>query len=405
MVRKTIISALIGAGILFAPIAADAVGLGKLSVMSGLGQPFRGEIDLLAVDRNEEGLLAARLATAEAFQIAKVERSSTLLSLRFSIEQKKSGQWFVKLISPTPINDPFLDMLVEINWPSGRLLREYTVLLDPPGLDAQKPVMPEGMGSSQSITHAETSQAVKAEADGSAAIGTAGAGTYGNLNAVYVDQPVQPGATGRPVPALEDTYENLGNFHLNLAIQAYEQAIKRNPSRHAMAEKLAAIRQIARTETALPSGYPLPSAKQARLKSIPAGADDDGAMIENVVAAWSDAWSRKDVESYLSYYGGDFIPEQGKSRVKWEKLRKARLTKPGPIEVKIANLSVEMRSAGLATARFTQRYRSANFHSADRKTLVLVNRDGRWFIRNENAGSNRPAKLVNRLEIAVVNRT
>lgn len=132
--RKTIISALIGAGVLFAPLAADAVGLGKLTVMSGLGQPFRGEIELLALDRAEEGSLSARLASLDAFKEAKIDRSSALAALRFSVEQKKSGEWFIQLTSPQPINDPFLDMLIEVNWPSGRMLREYTVLLDPPSL-------------------------------------------------------------------------------------------------------------------------------------------------------------------------------------------------------------------------------------------------------------------------------
>jgi FimV-like protein len=469
MVRKTIISALIGVGILFAPMAASPVGLGKLTVMSELGQPFRGEIDLLAVDRNEEGSLAARLAPPEAFREAKVERSGALISLRFNVLQKKTGQWFVKLTSPQPLNEPFLDMLVELGWPAGRLLREYTVLLDPPGLAAQTPVMPEGAGLPQPIAHAEAPvkpEIIKADA-GSAVGGEAAAGTYGpvkfgetlkkiaatlkpegvsvrqmqlalfranrqafagnnirrlipgeillipevgraslagtchNLDAV---QPAQSGAIGQAIPALGGAYENLGNFHLNLAIQAYEQAVKFEPSGRAVAEKLAAIKQIARVEMALPSKSPMPAVKPARAESIPADADEDGAMIENVVAEWSDAWSRKDVASYLSYYGDDFVPDHGKSRVKWEKVRKARLTKPGPIEVKIANLSVEMRGAGLATVRFTQRYRSANFHSADRKTLVLVNRDGRWFIRNESAGKYRPAKLVKRLESAGAGR-
>lgn len=130
--RKTIISALIGAGILLTPLAVEAVGLGKLTVKSGLGQPFNGEIELLSVERNEEGTLTARLAAAEAFLQAKIDRSQSLTSLRFAVEQKKSGEWVISLSSPQPINDPFLDLLVEVNWPSGRLLREYTVLLDPP---------------------------------------------------------------------------------------------------------------------------------------------------------------------------------------------------------------------------------------------------------------------------------
>lgn len=142
MVRKTIISALIGAGVLFAAPAAHAVGMGKLTVLSGLGQPFRGEIELLAVERSEEGSLAARLAPPEIFQQAKIERAGALLSLRFDVAQKQSGQWFIKLSSLNPVNEPFLDILVEVNWPSGKLLREYTILLDPPGLAAEQPPAP-----------------------------------------------------------------------------------------------------------------------------------------------------------------------------------------------------------------------------------------------------------------------
>ncbi len=136
--RKTIISALIGAGILLTPLAVEAVGLGKLTVRSGLGQPFNGEIELLSVERNEEGTLSARLASTEVFQQAKIERSLAVTSLRFAVEQKVTGEWVIKLNSAQPINDPFLDLLVEVNWPSGRLLREFTVLLDPPSAVEQQ---------------------------------------------------------------------------------------------------------------------------------------------------------------------------------------------------------------------------------------------------------------------------
>lgn len=130
--RKTIISALIGAGILLTPLAVEAVGLGRLTVKSGLGQPFNGEIELLSVDRYEEGTISARLASTDIYQQARVERSLSLTSLRFAVEQRKGGDWYIKVNSNQPINDPFLDVLVELNWPSGRLLREFTVLLDPP---------------------------------------------------------------------------------------------------------------------------------------------------------------------------------------------------------------------------------------------------------------------------------
>ncbi len=110
----------------------EAAGLGRLTVLSALGQPLRAEIELVAVQRDEIGSLSARLASAEAFRQARMERAEVLSSLRFEINQRDSGQPVVKITSVAPINDPFLDLLVELNWNTGRLIREYTLLLDPP---------------------------------------------------------------------------------------------------------------------------------------------------------------------------------------------------------------------------------------------------------------------------------
>ena len=112
--------------------AAEAVGLGRLSVLSALGQPLRAEIELLSVERDEINTLSARLASAEAFRQARMERAEILSSLRFEIEQRAGGQPVIKITSVVPINDPFLDLLVELSWNTGRIIREYTLLLDPP---------------------------------------------------------------------------------------------------------------------------------------------------------------------------------------------------------------------------------------------------------------------------------
>lgn len=128
--------------LLFSPWAAEAAGLGRLTINSALGQPLKAEIELVAVKKDEIGALVARLASRDAFQQANIEYTAALLFIKFSIEMRPDGQPYVKLTSMQPINDPFVSMLVELNWSSGRLLREYTFLLDPPESEAAKPAAP-----------------------------------------------------------------------------------------------------------------------------------------------------------------------------------------------------------------------------------------------------------------------
>ncbi len=113
------------------PLSVGAAGLGKLTVLSALGQPLRAELDITA-SRNELSSLTAKIASPEAFKQAGIEYVSALSSLRFSLDQRPDGQPYLRLSSSGSINEPFLDMLVELDWASGRLVREYTFLLDPP---------------------------------------------------------------------------------------------------------------------------------------------------------------------------------------------------------------------------------------------------------------------------------
>lgn len=116
--------------------SAHAAGLGKLTVLSALGQPLHAEIELSSVSKEETGSVAVKLASPEAFRQANIEFNPVLFSLRFSIEQR-GGQQFVRVTSSQPINEPFVDMLLEIGGTNSRLTREYTFLLDPP--DLRKP--------------------------------------------------------------------------------------------------------------------------------------------------------------------------------------------------------------------------------------------------------------------------
>jgi len=122
---------------------SQAAGLGRLVVFSALGQPLRAEIEVTAT-RDELADMKAKLASPEAFKQAGLDYATTLLSIRFNLERRPGGQAVIKLSSDRPINDPFVDMLMELNWASGRLVREYTFLLDPPEYTAKatSPVSP-----------------------------------------------------------------------------------------------------------------------------------------------------------------------------------------------------------------------------------------------------------------------
>ena len=114
------------------PSAACAAGLGNLTVQSMLGQPLNAEIEIVSLQGGEGDTLAARLASSEAFRQANIDLNPALLTVKFAVVRKPDGRYVMTMTSKQPINEPFVDMLVELNWSNGRLVREYTFLLDPP---------------------------------------------------------------------------------------------------------------------------------------------------------------------------------------------------------------------------------------------------------------------------------
>ena len=128
-------------GLAFAAPAADAAGLGRLSIQSALGQPLRAEVEVTSVGRDESGSLAVRLASQAAFRQANLEFNPALSALRFALQKRSDTSYVVQISSLQPINEPYLDVLLELTWATGRVLREYTVLLDPPALRATPDVV------------------------------------------------------------------------------------------------------------------------------------------------------------------------------------------------------------------------------------------------------------------------
>ena len=121
---------------------ADAAGLGRLNVTSGLGQPLRAELEVTSVGRDELPTLQVRMAPLAAFRAANLDFNPALTNLRFALDKRPDGGYFVRITSASPVNEPYLDLMVELTWATGRVIREYTVLLDPPSLRADAPVVP-----------------------------------------------------------------------------------------------------------------------------------------------------------------------------------------------------------------------------------------------------------------------
>lgn len=129
---------LVGGAVTYSALA-PALGLGEITQHSALNQPFSADIALLDVGGLEEGELSVSLATAEEFSRAGVERVFFLNNLKFT-PILRGNRNLIRVTSSKPVKEPFLNFLVQLNQPNGRLLREYTVLIDPPGSPGIVPV-------------------------------------------------------------------------------------------------------------------------------------------------------------------------------------------------------------------------------------------------------------------------
>ncbi|WP_162846017.1 FimV family protein [Seongchinamella sediminis] len=117
-----------------------ALGLGELKLDSFLNEPLRAQVDLLNTDGLHADEIRIRLATREDFERMGVERAYFLTSIKFDVAVDAQGRGTISISSDDPVLEPYLDFIVEARWPSGRLLREYTVLVDPPLFDSSSPV-------------------------------------------------------------------------------------------------------------------------------------------------------------------------------------------------------------------------------------------------------------------------
>lgn len=114
------------------PGAALALSVGEAQVLSSLSQPLRAQIQLQGVRELGEQDVIVRLASPEAFKKAGIERDGAVLALKFDTTLSAKGQSMIRVTTSRPINEPYLNFLVEVVSPDGLQLREYSLLIDPP---------------------------------------------------------------------------------------------------------------------------------------------------------------------------------------------------------------------------------------------------------------------------------
>jgi len=138
--RKTAVASLVIALFGLPASSAYALALGRITVQSALGEPLRAEIDIPEINAEEAASLKPTLARPEVFRSAGLEFNPALTGLQLSLQRRADGRSYIRLTSDRAIAEPFIDLIVEASWSSGRIVRDYTILLDPPILRARAPV-------------------------------------------------------------------------------------------------------------------------------------------------------------------------------------------------------------------------------------------------------------------------
>jgi tetratricopeptide (TPR) repeat protein len=234
---------------------------------------------------------------------------------------------------------------------------------------------------------------------------------YNNLAVIYATQGQYDKARAaleqsiRTHPSYATAYENLGDVYAKLASQAYGKALQLDASNTGAQNKLSLVRELERGPTTASVAKPAaaaptmakdtpkepakPVAPPVVAQKAPAPVAASGDVTADVlksVNGWAQAWSKQDVNGYLSYYAKDFKTPAGEKRSDWENTRRSRITGAKTIAVAVESPKVTMKGPQQASVSFRQTYRSDKLNTRSRKTLELVQMDGRWLIREEKAG-------------------
>ncbi len=137
-------------------IPAQALGLGRITVQSALGEALRAEIDVPEISADEANSLRVGVAGADAFKAAGLEYSAAVVGVQVSLQKRADGRSYLRLSSTRTVTEPFVDLILEASWASGRVVRDYTMLFDPPTLRQSAaptaPVLPRAPAPASAVT-------------------------------------------------------------------------------------------------------------------------------------------------------------------------------------------------------------------------------------------------------------
>lgn len=150
---------------------AQALSLGRLTVQSALGEPLRAEIDITGMTAEEAASLRSTLASPEAFRAAGVDFNPALQGAQLSLARRPDGRAYIRVTGDRAVSEPFVDMVIDFSWSSGRLQRAYTLLIDPPVTTA-RPAPAPAPSTAPAMSSAAPAPAARPAAPPPAAVAT-----------------------------------------------------------------------------------------------------------------------------------------------------------------------------------------------------------------------------------------
>lgn len=176
---------------------ASALALGQITVQSALGEPLRAEIELPQISPAEADTLRASPAAAEIFRSQGMEYSPVVTQMRVRLERRANGRMVLQLSSDRPVNDPFVDLVIDASWGTGRITRSYTMLFDPPALRRA----PVTLAAAPQITPAPAPVPTPAPASASAPTATPTVPAPVEIEPISQAQPAAQAPVAAPEPA------------------------------------------------------------------------------------------------------------------------------------------------------------------------------------------------------------
>ena len=180
-------------------------------------------------------------------------------------------------------------------------------------------------------------------------------------------------------PSYATAHENLGDIYAKMASHAYNQALELDIRNTAAQEKLSLVKELIFSSTESEKKV-IPSVKKINLEEDITLSEK---AVEKIIKKWANSWTVQDVDSYLEYYGQEFIPPNRMRRDEWEQDRRRRITRPNYINVTLADIKIKPYKKGYVEVTLTQTYHSDIYSDRVKKQILMQKVSNKWLITQE----------------------